>query len=375
MKKSLLALAALTAFAGAASAQSSVTLFGILDLNVRHIKNDDTRTIMSQDGIASSRLGFRGVEDLGGGLKAGFWLEAGVSADNGTTGANVSSVANTRNADGTPKDNSVTGFFNRRATVSLMGNFGELRLGRDFTPDFWNHTVYDPFGTNGVGSSVNAFGTFNGATTLLRANNSVGYFLPAMGGLFGQVMVAAGEGQAGQGNKNYSGRLGYAAGPLSVAAAYGKTDGDYGDWQRFNVGGSYNFGVATVMAQYAQGKGKGGLDDGAKQTLWLLGAVVPMGAHTFKISYVDSNSSGGILFGTNGNNNGGLNTQASIDGRDASQIALGYQYDMSKRTALYGNVARVSNDAGARYTAGGGGTNLAAGKDSTGLEVGIRHSF
>jgi len=353
MKKSLLALAALTAFAGAASAQSSVTLFGVLDLNVRQINNDDNRTIMSQDGIASSRLGFRGVEDMGGGMRAGFWLEAGVSADNGTTGGNVSSVAGAANA--------VTGFFNRRATVSLMGSFGEVRLGRDYTPDFWNHTVYDPFGTNGVGSSVNVFGTFNGAATLVRANNSVGYFLPAMGGFGGQVMFAFGEDQPNQGNKHLAGRLTYAAGPLSAGIAYGKTDAELpgdGDWTRFNIGGSYNLGFANLMAQYNRGEGDGGADNGKKQTLWLLGAVIPMGAHTFKLSYVDSNSSG-----------------SGIDQRDANQIAAGYQYDMSKRTALYGTLSRVSNDAGAAYTAGGGGSGLTAGSDSTGFEIGIRHTF
>jgi predicted porin len=83
MKKSLLALAVLGAFAGVASAQSSVTLYGTIDLNGRYVKSDgqDRRLTLSQDGINSSQLGFRGVEDLGGGLKAGFNLLAGVNAD------------------------------------------------------------------------------------------------------------------------------------------------------------------------------------------------------------------------------------------------------------------------------------------------------
>lgn len=341
MKKSLLALAALTAFAGAASAQSSVTLFGVVDLNVRHIKNDDTRTIMSQDGIASSRIGFRGVEDIGGGMRAGFWLEGAINADNGGNSGLV---------------------FARRSTVSLIGSFGEVRLGRDYVPDFWNHTFFDPFGTNGVGSSINAFGGFNGAGTVVRANNSIGYFLPSMGGLGGQVMFAFGEGVP-QGNKHVAGRLTYAAGPLSLAAAYGKTtpevvNGPKLGWSRINLAGSYDMGVAKLMAQYNQGKGTGGADNGKKQTLWLLGAVMPMGAHSFKLSYTSSDSSG-----------------TGIDTRDATQIALGYQYDLSKRTALYGSFARVANDAGAAYTAGGGGTALTAGKDSTGMEVGVRHTF
>jgi predicted porin len=83
MKKSLLALAALTAFAGVASAQSSVTLFGVVDLNARNVKNGSAGSLktLSTDGLASTRFGVRGVEDLGGGLRAGFWLEAGFGAD------------------------------------------------------------------------------------------------------------------------------------------------------------------------------------------------------------------------------------------------------------------------------------------------------
>jgi len=336
MKKSLLALAALTAFAGVASAQSSVTLFGVVDLNVRNIKNDTGMTIMSTDGISSSRLGFRGVEDLGGGLRAGFWIEGGLNADIGAGDA----------AGGGQQ-------WRRRATVSLLSTLGEVRLGRDYVPDFWNHTMYDPFGTNGVGNSVNIFGTYNGATTLVRANNSVGYFLPAMGGIFGQAMVAAGEGVTG--NKIFSGRLGYAAGPLSVAVAYGKTESTpSADWTRMNVGGSYNLGFMTLMAQFAQGEGNGGVDDGKKQQLALIGGAIPFGAHTIKASY----------------------TQSTGDAaREATQFAAGYQYDLSKRTAVYATFSRVANEAGSKYTAGGGGSALTAGRDSTGIEAGVRHSF
>ncbi|MDO8419003.1 MAG: porin, partial [Rubrivivax sp.] len=166
MKKSLLALAALTAFAGVASAQSSVTLFGVVDMSVRTVDNDNgSRTVMANDANASNRLGFRGVEDMGGGLRAGFWIEGGMTPDNGTASGQT---------------------WQRRSTVSLMGGFGELRLGRDYTPTFWNHTVFDPFGTNGVGSQTNVQTTAgSGATSLVRANNTIGYFLPAMGGLYG----------------------------------------------------------------------------------------------------------------------------------------------------------------------------------------------
>src|SRR5438105_13924062 len=161
MKKSLLALAVLGAFAGAASAQSSVTLFGVVDVNVKSVKNADTTTRqVGTDGLASSRLGFRGIEDLGGGLQAGFWIEGAMTPDDGTAGGQQ---------------------WRRRSTVSLLGGFGEVRLGRDYTPTFWNLTIFDPFGTNGVGSYLNLFASggvgtpvLSGAQTLVRASNTIG---------------------------------------------------------------------------------------------------------------------------------------------------------------------------------------------------------
>jgi predicted porin len=343
MKKSLLALAALTAFAGVASAQSSVTLFGVVDANARNVKNgSQSIKSLSTDGNASSRLGFRGVEDMGGGLRAGFWIEGALAPDTG-------------NAAGMN--------WQRRSTVSLLGGFGELRLGRDYTPTFWNHTVFDPFGTNGVGSQTNLMTTqgtgsvFNaGATTLVRANNSIGYFLPSgLGGLYGQAMVAAGEGTPG--NKYIGGRLGYAAGPVNVAFAYGKTEiTGSNDQTAWNVGASFNMGFMTLFGQYHSYK----IDTPNRtQKNTLIGANVPVGAGTLKASYgkVESN-------GTD---------------RDATQAAFGYVYDLSKRTALYTHFSRVSNKAGARFVASGSGPTLPASATaspaSTGYEFGIRHSF
>jgi predicted porin len=333
MKKSLLALAALTAFAGVASAQSSVTLFGVVDLNMRNVKNGSTSVkSLSQDGIASSRLGFRGVEDLGGGMRAGFWIEGATNPDTGTaTGQS----------------------WQRRSTLSLMGGFGEIRLGRDYTPDFWNHTIYDPFGTNGVGSSVNTFGTLNGATTLVRANNSIGYFLPAMGGLFGQAMISAAEGPA-NGNKITAFRIGYGAGPVNVAFSYGKTEtANQQDWKRMNFGGSFNLGFMTLMGQY--NTGDGGTAGEIKHMV--LGGLVPMGQSSLKFSYVKSDGSG------------------AISSRDATQMAFGYQYDLSKRTAMYATYARISNKSGANYAVGGPPGAGALGQGSNGYEFGLRHSF
>ena len=353
MKKSLLALAALTAFAGVASAQSSVTLFGVIDANVRNVKTSaGSLKTLSTDGMGSSRLGVRGVEDIGGGLRAGFWLEGSVNVDVGGGQKTAGAVGNGFGAQD----------WQRRATVSLLGGFGEIRLGRDYTPDFWNHTVFDPFGTNGVGNSVNTFDTLgSGATTTVRANNSVGYFLPGgLGGVYGQVMVAAGEGATG--NKHMGFRVGYAAGPMNVALAYGKTSVDGSvDWTRLNIGASYNLGFMTLMGQYINSDVSGGAANGRENTNIVLGANIKAGAQgTFKVSYVKADGDG---------------PAASDKTRDATQMAFGYQHALSKRSSVYAHYARISNKAGANYRVAGTALANANGKASTGFEFGVNHSF
>jgi len=373
MKKSLLALAVLGAFAGAASAQSSVTLFGIVDVNAGYVKNETGAGVSTKikrlgtDGINSSRLGFRGVEDLGGGLKAGFHLEAALGPDVGSAGggngtATTTSVA----APGTGTvTNSNTAFFNRRSTVSLLGSFGEVRLGRDYDPSFWNLTVFDPFGTNGVGSFLNVVTTLSSrAGTLVRANNSVGYFLPSgIGGIYGQAMVAAGEGQGNSGNsadqfnKYAGGRIGYAAGPLDVAAGYGQTtvapsSTGSDKFKLFNIGGAYDLGMVKLMAQYVDAK-----YDPLKAKTYLLGAVVPLGQGEVHAAYDHTKVTGGVTEPT------------------AKQYALGYVYNLSKRTALYGTYSRVTNSGGAAFNVGSQGVGSAADGKSQGAEAGLRHSF
>jgi predicted porin len=360
MKKSLLALAVLGAFAGAASAQSSVTLFGVVDLNLRYVDNGaGSQYQMNQDGNASSRLGFRGVEDLGGGLNASFWIEGAINPQNGTAGGQT---------------------WQRRSTVSLSGGFGEVRLGRDYTATFWNATIFDPFGTNGIGSSGNIYLVLPGLPTggsygtLVRANNMVGYFLPSgiAGGLYGQAQLAAGQGS--NGNKYFGFRLGYASGPFNVAGAYGKTQvtggtpgqptGNLGDSSgtNWNLGGSWDFGVVKASAYY------GNLTYQAlDQSNWYIGLQAPIGLWTLKGSYGQVSRSGIEAFAP------------GWDNQSANQIALGATYDLSKRTALYGTYSHISNSDGARFIVGGLGGVAAGGamanENSQGFELGVRHSF
>lgn len=209
MKKSLTALAVLAATSGGAWAQSSVTLFGTVDATLKFGRGTVAdRNYMGSSGLTSSKLGFRGTEDLGGGMTAGFHLEAGVNNDDGT------GAATDANNQALPTPSAPAGTqgltFNRRSTVSLSGGFGELRLGRDYTPQFMNHTVFDPFGTNGAATSFTllgsaaVYGATGGSTTgpAVRASNSIGYILPAgLGGFYGQLQYYLGENVSNAANK------------------------------------------------------------------------------------------------------------------------------------------------------------------------------
>lgn len=352
MKKSLIALAVLAA-SGAAMAQSSVTLFGVVDATYAYGSGSvSNKSQLTNSGYNSSRLGFRGVEDLGGGMSASFWLEAGVNNDNGS-GANTST---NNQATGATGGGGLT--FNRRSTVSLNGGFGEVRLGRDYTPQFWNLTVFDPFGTVGVGTTATLQAGLGGPTAV-RASNSIGYFFPKnLGGIYGQAQYYMGENNSNAANKKDGNglalRVGYAAGPINVALAFSETK--YlasGNIKAVNVGGQYDLGVAKIMAHYSQDNNSlAGAADGKG---YLIGALVPMGAGEIRVSY--------------------SSYKHDVVGADPqlNKLALGYVHNLSKRTALYATYAHASNKNAAAFGLNGAVTG--AGQNSNGYDFGIRHSF
>lgn len=380
MKKSLLALAVLGAFTGVASAQSSVTLYGTLDVGARYVKNDGSsrRLSLSTDGLNTSQLGFKGVEDLGGGLKAGFLLLSGVQADTGS-------------------QTSAGQLWNRRATVSLWGNFGEIRLGRDYTPTGTNSYAFDVFGTNGVGDSTGI--KLMAAPDYLRANNAIQYFLPTnAGGFYGNVMAAAAEGATA--GRYIGGRFGFAAGPFDVAAAYSDERLTLNNrYKTANIGGSFDFGVVKVMGYFQQEKA----DTTVGATLPVITTATVSGTlqgvtlprtnpknNTYAISAAIPVGQGVINVG---GSHGKLTADGGLD-TGVTKYAVGYVYNLSKRTAVYGTVAYLNNGGGSTLSVGsdtGGilstvsGTNAqnsgsisappTAGGKSTGAEVGIRHFF
>ncbi|HSW07003.1 porin [Aquabacterium sp.] len=337
-------------------AQGSVTLSGVVDLAARRVSHDGTGslTALVSGSNASSRLVFSGKEDLGGGLSAGFHLEHGLLADTGLPAS--------------------AKFFDRRSTVSLASqSLGELRLGRDFVPSYSNWSRYDPFGYVGVARSANlvsatptgpiraAFGS--NANTTVRSDNGVQWLLPAgLGGLEGGAMFAPGEGGAvASGLARLTGlRVGYANQAFSVSAATTRSKNSQttaGSFRDSAVGGSVELHSVRLSAAWREFR-----YDSAKQLLWMLGAVATFGLHEVKASWIRSEHQGQV---------GG----ASIAGTDATQIGLGYVYNLSKRSALYATVARISNDGAARYVISDGPSGISAGGRSRGYEAGVRHRF
>lgn len=367
MKHSFLAAAALASLAAGAHAQSSVTLFGVVDAAVQYGSGSGaasgSRLSLGSGAYNSSRIGLRGVEDLGGGMAASFWLEGGLSNDSGEF--QPTNVNNQNSGMGAAVAGRQGLTFNRRSTVSLSGAMGEVRLGRDYTPAFWNLTVFDPFGSVGAGASQTVIGSwplYPGGVfgTGVRASNSIGYLLPAkLGGVYGQAMYFMGEnartGAATEKDGNgMSARLGYAAGPINTAISYQRIKISTGDMTSWNIGGQWDFGVAKLMAHYNRDEfdaptnveGRGGL----------IGALVPVGPGEVRLAYSTYRA----------------DTPTAVDPK-ASKLALGYVHNFTKRTAVYTTIARVRNSGGAAFALNGAVT--AVNTSSTGLDVGVRHSF
>ena len=352
-----------SALATAASAQSagpqspspfSPVLFGVVDLNLRAVKNGSASTLKSlgTDGLTSSRIGFRGVEDLGDGLKAGFWLEAPLSADTGTANA--------------------TRFWNRRATVSLIQpTLGELRLGRDNTPLFNAFNLYDPFGTNGLGELlgngtstgiVSALGS--GANTLSRSDNQASWFSPGnLGGAYWQLSASPSEGT--NGSRYVAGRLGIAAKHLDASVGYAQTRVVLGDsLKQALIGASYDFEVVKLSGQVLQSRYTSVAGGARKQRVYQLGAYVPVAErHIFRLDAI------------HGDMKGGAAGSGFADADDANQFAAGYEYKMSKRTSLYTVASMLRNKGASRLTVAAGNPGMKPGENSRGFDLGVRHSF
>jgi predicted porin len=293
MKKSLIALAVLAA-SGTAFAQSSVTVYGKLDQGIKR-GIGEAKTSMSQ--AAGSRLGFRGTEDLGGGLKANFQIEHRFTPDDGNS--NV----------GAP-------FWAGRSIVGLSGGFGQIDLGRDYTAAFWTSLAGDVFGWDGIANNSTA--TRAGSATAVRFANGITYTSPSFSGLTLRANATVKEGTEAKNGTSF--QIGYANGPLSATLAAEKTAADL-DYTA--IGAAYNFGVARVNALIAKSETAAGVEGDSM----VLGLNVPMGAVTLRASYA---------------------TLEVANVKTVQQLGLGARYALSKRTDLYASYANNSKSTAAK---------------------------
>jgi predicted porin len=392
MKKSLLALAVLGAFAGAAQAQSSVTIYGIIDTGVTYTSKAATATAgqtgskfaMNSGVIQGSRIGFKGVEDLGGGLSAVFNLEAGFKNDTGALDDSKSS--NT--------------LFRRKSVVGLAGGFGTVLLGRqtDFADTISAYTAVADFGgvTSNSGSGLNRLqGT--------RSNNSVSYTTANLSGFTGNLIYGFGEtagktsaGQAfGIGGKYDNGPLGLglnyyqskrgstpsdtgllasSATATQALATMAGTDGDSAA-KVLNVVASYQFGPARVYGNYSR----------VKQDLQTSAiTALTQATRTTAATLAKSKKADMYELGTAYALSPSLKllasvqyTRADFDGLSGkgklTQYNLGADYWLSKRTDLYAFLSNLR--AKDMLNPGVMGDTTGSDSSQTAVTVGIRHKF
>jgi predicted porin len=327
MKKSLLALAVLGAFAGAASAQSSVTLYGKVDLGVGKTANSTDKQVMDAHG---SRLGVRGVEDLGGGLRAMFGFEHRFSPDTGVSNGTSTGVV-TAPATSAPNGGGV--FWQGYSTVGLGGAFGTVNLGRQYTAAFiLAQNAFDPFGGDTVGGLRGA--SLTGTVARIRTQNSLRY-----DGTFGGLKVAAdiAELEAGAPNKRpYSVAVQYAAGPLLAAVGYDNPTGANDNLLTAGVG--YTFGPARLTAAIGSGETNAATNNKIKQAL--VGASINVGAGRVLVGYAQQK----------------IGTAAVT-----KKASVGYRHDLSKRTQLYTDYSRVNI--------------TSSGTQKNAYDFGVQHNF
>jgi predicted porin len=315
MKKTLIALAAVAA-TGVAFAQSSVTIYGKVDVAVEKVNGASA----SMASIHGSRLGFRGAEDLGGGLQAKFHLEHRLRPD---TGADASFNPGGTSAAGVVTPPSST-MWNGLSTVGLAGSFGEVRLGRYYSANFLGaNNKPDPFGGDGQGA-LRAIGMQTTAA-FIRTANILHY-----SGSFSGVNVAVSTGlKEGAAKAHNSFALSYAKGPLDVG--FGTDKGVPGTLT--NAYATYDLGVAKL----ALGLGNLKNASNVKVEGLLIGATIPAGPGRVQVGVATAK-----------NKTTGVKTN--------QKLGLGYVYPLSKRTFLettFGQDSKAKSAADKTKKAGG----------------------
>jgi len=354
-----------------AHAQSAVTIYGIADSGIEHSRSGTSLTRVISGGGAGSRVGFRGVEDLGGGLSAVFRLEEGVNIDTGTLGQGGRA-------------------FGREASVGLSSRqWGTIQAGRLPTPYYSVLSAMDAFGFVGAGGMLALTKTGTGGQQPLplaveaRNDNSIGYISPNWRGLEARALYTVDEKAAATVGKGYGASVRYTSSPLDVVMGYTRNDapvGGTGEIVGAVFGGNYDLkavkifaGVArelnscsTCTGNFARIGGVTGANKGDFRQV-RFGARVPLGAFTAvaQVSRVKDRSGYAVNPGN----------------RDATWFALGAEYALSRRTLLHASIGTVGYRNGSLYALGSGSVQQAAGRVAAGdprtttIVMGVRHSF
>ena len=326
MKRNLIIAAVSVLAAGTALAQSSVTIYGRLNTSLESQKNIGavgTQKVMQNN---ASRLGFKGIEDLGGGLKAEFFLEHRFNADNGAT------------TSGT--------FWAGDSYVGLSGGFGSIKLGRLTSAAYYATADYISNHNHDTGTSEDKLYTYLGQNA-----NTISYTTPSLGGLTAEASVSAAEGRA-IGNKVANLALNYSLGALEMGLGYELVAGDRD--KQIAIRANYTVGSLLLGGYYQRSEDKG------------VGGLGKRDAYRFSVGY----TMGAVeLHG----NYGMADDWSKLRNSDANQYTLGLNYNLSKRTKLYGFYTVVDNSRGFSYF-GAVDRNGNALKASS-LAAGVRHNF
>lgn len=397
-----LALTAIALAASSAMAESSVTLYGNLDMSITNTKNEGTArapllsavntstTAVSSGVMSDSFIGFKGTEELGSGMEAQFVLESYVGADTGATPNNQQLLSATTRlslasvigpvaaSTATWNTRDEGAFWSKNAYVGLKTNFGLIRLGQMESLGYLSAVKYNPFGSAAINPTTRVF---YGTDYYARSwSNTIAYYLRTDGFLFGAQYAPKNDTTqalsttpptpttlpGNQGGAKLTATVGYGAGPLSVALGYESNKDNLsaeGESVSWALHGSYDFGAAKLFAEYGIGKqdAKAATGQDVKLSGYQLGVSVPTsGNGTFLASYAVGK--------LKADNLATLGVAAGTTFRDVKIYAIGYTHSLSKRTSVYG-----------AYTADKDTYPIPAMQnlklEGKQLSIGVRHSF
>lgn len=356
--KSIKAAAAATVLLATplAHAQSNVVVYGIMDACLA-VSNgtEGPRTQLNSGCAFGSRLGFRGQEDLGGGLKADFTLESGISLDSGALGQGGR-------------------LFGRKALVGLSGSLGQLHVGRDYSPVFYLIRPVDPFKL-GMGTASSMISTGARSDGSGRNDNAIVYTSPKVRGFTVKGSYALGE-SATERSRARDARgvlVSYSDGKLLAGVGFSSNVNalDTGNDRAATIGASYKFTSIEPAFLYQVGKWEG------TRTV----AAPSLPASFFSRDYASLMV--GVTVQPGGQGGRWIASYKRYDDKtasdfDADQITVGYKYSLSKRTELYTAYSRVSNGANSAFAVVDANTThgpVNPGNDPSTVFAGVTHVF